>query len=1286
MRILTRAHPIKTKTAPITSLRDLPLGFDNALYLSANHDVADAGITNAGSHYLHYGQYELRHMLPRGQGLDHPEGRMLNGVARSDWLAALAELCQTTSLRDVVMSHPRVGWLRSGFTLGSYLTECQDVAAVLDDPLQGAFHFLEFGLEEARMGMPVMWDADYVHSQYGMQFDPENTTISSVLGTLLKHGQDPLEIALTEGQYWELLGFTGAVLADIFDHEYYHAKATQVGAAPASFSRIDCLSHFVGHGRKACLPISASFRFDPDFYSTVMDTSDLHEIVLASPAPTESLDPATLYLHWLTTGMRQNMSPNLEAWALRHFGLKVPHEVIVQLPIFGKAAGFPLDTSPRNLLDSLLQKPKPALAPLDLSSHTAAEFVVDLADKFTVSGDAKQAEWLYWHLLGLQPNHTRALCHLADLVQRDGRVEMALVLRKQVQIGADSGWNTLTLAEALLTTQRLEAAAHELNKLPAKALADVRIANKKRELAHKVFYSIWNSLNAYATAYGISRTQDHLRLALQACAGEFSSAERSGVVRHVALVGNDDLYQCKLYRVDQKADQLRVAGYEVTIISPNHNLDQFRQSLDLYDAVIFFRVPAFPPMIETMIAAAQNGLLTFYEIDDVVFDTTHFPPHLESYAGQIDAKHHTEMACGVPLFEHAMSLCDYGIASTATIAKLMQDRVRKGQVFEHHNALGRLHMTTIRENLHLRRADNTPLVIFYGSGTKAHKEDFHDVLEPALAEIVRLYPGKVKIHLIGYFGEFTHLDPKNDPLTFIEPMWDFEEYCTHVARADINLSVLKETLLTNAKSEIKWMEAAMFGIPSVVSATATHCEVIEDGKTGFLCKNTDDFINALARLVENADLRDRVGTAAQKTVMDNYALEPMGRNLRTMFETLRPTIEPDKTRLMVVNVFYPPQAIGGATRVVHDNITDIFAKYGDRYEIDVVCTLEGGQNPFEVTTYAEGGVRVHAITAPPLSDGDMTSSSPEMGQVFESLVERLKPDLIHFHCIQRLTASIVDVARHRIIPYVITLHDSWWTSPNQFVIDNKDKSDIYDYEKCLESGFPNRARALYRPLKAATYLLAVSDSFADLQRSAGLTNVIAVENGVSPMPLVSHRRSETGKVRLAHIGGASRHKGFHLVRNALLANTYDNLELLLIDHSMPVGSSRYEIWGTTQVTIMGKVPQTEIYNLYSNIDILLAPSIWPESYGLVTREAMACGVWVIASDRGAIGADIIEDETGHCVDVSNYAGLADCLCRIDEAPDRYLEPPAKRPELRSALNQVDDLMKIYDRILKSSAV
>jgi glycosyltransferase involved in cell wall biosynthesis len=212
--------------------------------------------------------------------------------------------------------------------------------------------------------------------------------------------------------------------------------------------------------------------------------------------------------------------------------------------------------------------------------------------------------------------------------------------------------------------------------------------------------------------------------------------------------------------------------------------------------------------------------------------------------------------------------------------------------------------------------------------------------------------------------------------------------------------------------------------------------------------------------------------------------------------------------------------------------------------------------------------------------------------------------------------------------------------------------------------------------------LPVSDAFADLHRAAGLDRVSAVPNGVSAMTPIPRRPAPDDRVRLALIGGAARHKGFMLLRQAIEAGGFKRLHLTIVDHGQLPGTERKAICGSTPVRFIPMCRQSQVAALYAQIDVLVAPSIWPESFGLVTREALQCGLWVIASDRGAIGRDVVEGKNGHIVDVSDDAGLMAALSRVDAQPEVYRQSPPQGLPLRSAADQVDDLVRVYREILR----
>jgi hypothetical protein len=55
-----------------------------------------------------------------------------------------------------------------------------------------------------------------------------------------------------------------------------------------------------------------------------------------------------------------------------------------------------------------------------------------------------------------------------------------------------------------------------------------------------------------------------------------------------------------------------------------------------------------------------------------------------------------------------------------------------------------------------------------------------------------------------------------DNMILVATITDVDKYWLFTAKPDINIAVLGKTSATDAKSEIKWTEAAMFGIPSEV--------------------------------------------------------------------------------------------------------------------------------------------------------------------------------------------------------------------------------------------------------------------------------------------------------------------------------------------------------------------------------------------------------------------------------------------------------------------------------------
>jgi glycosyltransferase involved in cell wall biosynthesis len=141
--------------------------------------------------------------------------------------------------------------------------------------------------------------------------------------------------------------------------------------------------------------------------------------------------------------------------------------------------------------------------------------------------------------------------------------------------------------------------------------------------------------------------------------------------------------------------------------------------------------------------------------------------------------------------------------------------------------------------------------------------------------------------------------------------------------------------------------------------------------------------------------------------------------------------------------------------------------------------------------------------------------------------------------------------------------------------------------------------------------------------------------------------------KLCHIGGMSLHKGYQLLRQAVHELPPNlPLQFTIIDHRLISAAEHYSsIWGGYQIDFVASVPMDEMPLFYSSHDVLIAPSIWPESFGLVSREALSAGLWVIASDSGALAEPILQSSQ-HVGEVIRPNQLQDLIDAIIEIPEK----------------------------------
>lgn len=86
-----------------------------------------------------------------------------------------------------------------------------------------------------------------------------------------------------------------------------------------------------------------------------------------------------------------------------------------------------------------------------------------------------------------------------------------------------------------------------------------------------------------------------------------------------------------------------------------------------------------------------------------------------------------------------------------------------------------------------------------------------------------------------------------------------------------------------------------------------------------------------------------------------------------------------------------------------------------------------------------------------------------------------------------------------------------------------------------------------------------------------------------------------------------------------------------------------------RVTLLGHVAHDELHaKFYSQIGVLLFPSVWDEPFALTVLEAMSSGSIVVGSNTGGT-PEVVDDETGYLFDPKKKADLVKA-CRLAVTP------------------------------------
>lgn len=352
---------------------------------------------------------------------------------------------------------------------------------------------------------------------------------------------------------------------------------------------------------------------------------------------------------------------------------------------------------------------------------------------------------------------------------------------------------------------------------------------------------------------------------------------------------------------------------------------------------------------------------------------------------------------------------------------------------------------------------------------------------------------------------------------------------------------------------------------------------------------------------------------------------------------------------------------------------------------------------------------------------------------FESVVNAFRPDVVHMFHLNRLGSGIIDCAVRLAVPIYMTPTDFWTVCPTaqlslgggiscsgpskysgncvKHLAELSQRGAVhylahklppvgFEFLSWLSLKTTFAAESALGEVRAVASRLKINVSRVNKLNKVVVPNDfmenILLRHGVSPHLMV---RSEFGidvsttsiqrpsrtnlkfPIRIGYIGTLAPHKGCDVLISAYkrlpigkaCLSIYGNLKEFP-DYSNALVQSACS---SSAIKFCGTFPNSEIQQVFSNLDVLVVPSRWYENTPLVVYSAQAAGCPVVASDFPGLSVVVEDNVNGLLFEPGNDEALARRVCRIVEETGLLarLSKNARLP--RSTTEYVDDLLTIW---------
>lgn len=359
------------------------------------------------------------------------------------------------------------------------------------------------------------------------------------------------------------------------------------------------------------------------------------------------------------------------------------------------------------------------------------------------------------------------------------------------------------------------------------------------------------------------------------------------------------------------------------------------------------------------------------------------------------------------------------------------------------------------------------------------------------------------------------------------------------------------------------------------------------------------------------------------------------------------------------------------------------------------------RQPYELVEWTEDDVRLIGVhnrqhllfdIGHPLRELD----DPPITAAFAAALDRLRPDVVHFHNLHNLGASLLAHPAARGLPAYFTTHNYWLFCPRAYLLTGGleicpgpgdgsrcapcvGSADVRGHERRL-----SEIRALAH--SGLTKILAVSDAvragLLGVGYDPGLVDVVR-----QAMPHEREIWEQVGRDRLpgrrrerltvAFLGSAYPHKGPQLLVEAA-QRAQATLDVRILGEVTQQFADRLrQLDQRGVVSFHGSFAPAEIGGLLADVDLVALPSMWWDCAPLAAAECLAARTPLVVPRLGGLPEAIQDGVNGLLFTPLDSVDLAHQLDRVAREPGllERLQQGIEAPRAFSAY--VDELEAIY---------